>query len=104
MVRCSRIIARDRLRGPGPGDVRGGNPPMRRGIVTILSATAVTSAVVAMAGFAAPAYASPTLPGKAHLGQSLPVVATDSFAGYEDSGRDFRFIHAVISVPNQPAP
>lgn len=77
---------------------------MRRGIVTILSATAVTSAVVAMAGFAAPAYASPTLPGKAHLGPSLPVVATDSFAGYEDSGRDFRFIHAVISVPNQPSP
>jgi hypothetical protein len=77
---------------------------MRRGIVTTLSATAVTGAVMAMTGFAAPAYARATPPGKAHAGRSLPVTATDSFAGYEDSGRDFRFINAVISVPNQPQP
>jgi hypothetical protein len=77
---------------------------MRRGIVTVLSATAVTGAVLAMASVAAPAYAKATSPGKMHAGGSLPVVATDSFAGYEDSGRNFRFIHAVISVPNQPAP
>jgi hypothetical protein len=78
---------------------------MRRGIATILSATAVTSAVMAIAGFAAPAYAGSTAapPGKAHEAQSLPVIATSSFAGYEDSNRDFRFIHAVISVPNQPS-
>jgi len=77
---------------------------MRRGIVTMLSATAVTSAVMAMAGFAAPAHAGTRLapPGKAHAAQSLPVTATVSYAGYEASNRDFRFIHAVISVPNQP--
>src|SRR5437899_1469157 len=89
---------------PGPGRRhKGGNPPMRRGIVTMLSATAVTSAVMAMAGFAAPAYARATPAEKAHEGRSLPVIATSSYVGYEDSNRDFRFIHAVISVPNQPS-
>ena len=79
---------------------------MRRGIVTMLSATAVTSAVMAIAGFAAPAYAGQRAapPGKAHEAQSLPVIATSSYAGYEFSTRDFRYIHAVISVPNQAAP
>ena len=77
---------------------------MRRGIVTMLSAAAVTSAVMAIAGFAAPAYAGQRAapPGKAHEAQSLPVIATSSYAGYELSTRDFRFIHAVISVPDQP--
>jgi hypothetical protein len=77
---------------------------MRRGIVTMLSAAAVTSAVMAITGFAAPAHASTRAapPGKAHEAQSQPVIATSSYAGYEASGRDFRFIHAVISVPNQP--
>ena len=78
---------------------------MRRGIVTMLSATAVTSAVMAMAGFAAPAHASirAVPPGKAHEAQSRPVIPTSSYAGYEDSNRNFRFIHAVISVPSQSA-
>jgi hypothetical protein len=77
---------------------------MRRGIVTMLSAAAVTSAVMAITGFAAPAHASTRAvpPGKAHEARSQPVIATSSYAGYEASGRDFRFIHAVISVPNQP--
>jgi hypothetical protein len=77
---------------------------MRRGIVTILSATAVTSAVMAIAGFAAPASAGTRAapPGKAHEAQSLPVIATSSYAGYEASARNFRYIHAVISVPDQP--
>ena len=76
---------------------------MRRGIVTMLSAMAVTGAVMAIAGFAAPAYAGQraALPGKAHEAQSLPVIATSSYAGYELSTRNFRYIHAVISVPNQ---
>jgi hypothetical protein len=79
---------------------------MRRGAVTMLSAAAVTSAVMAIAGFAAPAHASTTAapPGKAHEAQSLPVIATSSYAGDEFSTRDFRFIHAVISVPNQAPP
>lgn len=77
---------------------------MRRGIATMLSATAVTSAVMAIAGFAAPAQAGtrPVPPGNVHATQSRPVVPTLSYAGYEDSGRDFRYIHALISVPNQP--
>jgi hypothetical protein len=77
---------------------------MRRGIVTVLSAAAVTSAVMATAGFTAPAHASTRAAraGKAHEAQSLPVIATDSYAGYETSTRDFRYIHSVISVPNQP--
>lgn len=77
---------------------------MRRGIATILSATAVTSAVMAIAGFAAPASAGTRAapPGRAHEAQSLPVIATSSYAGYEASTRDFRYIHAVISVPDQP--
>jgi hypothetical protein len=74
---------------------------MRRGIVTMLSAAAVTSAVIAAGGFAVPAQAAQ---GKAHQAQSLPVIATSSYAGYEFSTRDFRYIHAVISVPNQAAP
>lgn len=77
---------------------------MRRGIVTMLSATAVTSTVLAIAGFAAPAQAGtrPVPPGHVHATQSRPVVPTLSYAGYEDSGRDFRYVHAVISVPDQP--
>jgi hypothetical protein len=74
---------------------------MRRGIVNMLSAAAVTSAVIAVGGFAVPAQAAQ---GKAHEAQSLPVIATSSYAGYEFSTRDFRYIHAVISVPNQAAP
>jgi hypothetical protein len=76
---------------------------MRRGIVTMLSATAVTGTVIAIAGFAAPASAGQRAApqGKAHEAQSLPVIATSSYAGYEFSTRDFRYIHAVISVPNQ---
>lgn len=30
------------------------------------------------------------------------MIATDSFGGYEASGRDFRYIHALIVVPNAP--
>ena len=76
---------------------------MRRGIVTMLSATAVTGTVIAIAGFAAPAYAGQRAapPGKAHEAQSLPVIATSSYAGYEFSTRDFRYIHAVIAVPDR---
>ena len=79
---------------------------MRRGIVTMLSAAVVTGAVMAIAGFAAPAYAGQRAapPGKAHEAQSLPVIATSSYAGYEFSTRNFRYIHAVIAVPNQAAP
>ncbi len=77
---------------------------MRKGIVTVLSATAVATVVMAMAGFPAPAHASTTAApqGKAHEAQSRPVIATSSYAGNEASTRDFRFIHAVISVPDQP--
>jgi hypothetical protein len=74
---------------------------MRRGIVTILSAAAATSAVLATAGLAAPGYASAAA-GREHEASSLPVIATESYAGYQESGRDFRFIHALISVPDQP--
>ncbi len=78
---------------------------MRRGVATIRSATAVASVVMAVAGFAAPAHAGTLAapPGKAHEAQSLPVIATSSYAGVEASTRDFRFIHAVISVPEQSA-
>jgi hypothetical protein len=77
---------------------------MRRGIVTMLSATAVTSAVMAIAGFAAPAQAGTRAvpPGRAHEAQSRPVIPSFSYAGYEDSGRDFRYVHALISVPDLP--
>jgi hypothetical protein len=78
---------------------------MRRGIVTILSAAAATSAVMAVTGFTAPAHAGTTaaMRGKVHEAQSRPVIPTSSYAGYEDSNRNFRFIHAVISVPDQSA-
>jgi hypothetical protein len=77
---------------------------MRRGIATTLSAAAVTSAVIVIAGAAAPSYAGTrgAPPGKAHAAQPLPVTASFSYAGYEASGRDFRYVSALISVPNQP--
>jgi hypothetical protein len=43
---------------------------MRSGIVTMFSAAAVTSAVMATAGFAAPAYASAAPHAKVHQAQS----------------------------------
>jgi hypothetical protein len=77
---------------------------MRRGIATTLLATAATSAVIVIAGAAAPSYAGTRAapPGKAHGAQPLPVTASDSFAGYEASGRNFRYVNALISVPDQP--
>jgi hypothetical protein len=69
----------------------------------------ITSTLVITAATAAFAFAGPGVAGAAVTRQAappgaspLPVIATDSFGGYEASGRDFRYIHALIVVPNAP--
>ncbi len=73
---------------------------MRSRITSMLVTTAATAAfAVAGPGLAGAAVGRPAAPPPA---SSLPVIATDSFGGYEASGRDFRYIHALIVTPDAP--
>ena len=73
---------------------------MRSRITSMLVITAATAAfAVAGPGLAGAAVARPATPSPT---PSLPVIATDSFGGYEASGRDFRYIHTLIVTPNAP--
>jgi hypothetical protein len=84
-----------------PGAHKGGEP-MRRCITRILAAASMAGAATAVLGVAAGAAGAAARPAAAFQGASLPVVATSSYGGYQASGRDFRYIHAAIMVPNAP--
>lgn len=75
---------------------------MRRRITRALVTTAAAGATIATLGFAAAgsAGASVTHPAKVHQSSSVPVISTHSYGGYEASGRDFRYISALIRVPD----
>jgi hypothetical protein len=80
---------------------------MRRGIfrafLAAAAATALTTAGLAVAGAAgasvAPRPAAAHHPARAHAALG-PTIATFSYAGYEASGRDFRYIQALMRVPD----
>jgi hypothetical protein len=70
---------------------------MRRRIARAFAATVAAGATITTLGFTAAGAASAAA---AQPGQSRPVVATTKFAGYEGSGRDFRYVAATIRVPD----
>ena len=74
---------------------------MRSRIMSRLAAAAAAGATATTLGFAAAgaASAATAAPARAH-GTTLPVMATTSQAGYEASGRDFRYISSTLTVPD----
>lgn len=73
---------------------------MRRRITRALVTTAAAGATIASLGLTTAGAASAT-PVKAHAAKATtPIIATHSFAGYEASGRDFRYVSALIRVPD----
>jgi hypothetical protein len=74
---------------------------MRRRITRALVTTAAAGATIATLGFTAAGAASASA-HQAHQGPPtpFPVIATHSYGGYEASGRDFRYIQALIRVPD----
>lgn len=71
---------------------------MRTRITRAFLTAAAAGATIATVGFtaAAPAGAAAARPAQA----SMPVITTTSFGGYEASGRSFRYINALIRVPD----
>ncbi len=74
---------------------------MRIRIMSRLVAAAAAGATAMTVGFAAAGAASAATagPARAH-GTTLPTVATTSAAGYEASGRYFRYIASTLTVPD----
>ena len=76
---------------------------MRRRIVRAFAATIAAGATVTAVGLAAAGAASAAPARPAQPSQALgPTIATFSYAGYEASGRDFRYITSLIRVPDMP--
>jgi len=75
---------------------------MRRRIVRALAATIAAGATVTTVGLAAgAASAAPARPAQSRAALG-PTIATLSYAGYQASGRDFRYITSLIRVPDMP--
>ncbi len=74
---------------------------MRSRIMSRLAAAAAAGATATTLGFAAAGAASAATAAPARAdGTTLPVMATTSQAGYEASGRDFRYIASTLTVPD----
>ncbi|HWG64671.1 MAG TPA: hypothetical protein VG253_23545 [Streptosporangiaceae bacterium] len=77
---------------------------MRRRITRTLIAAAAAGATAATLGFAAVGAAGASVNSTAsHKGTTLPTIASLSTAGYQTSGRDFRYISALLTVPDFPS-
>ncbi len=75
---------------------------MRTRIIRASLAAAAAGATITTLGFAATGAASAAVAGRAMPGQVVgSVIASTSFAGYETSGRNFRYVTATITVPDQ---
>jgi hypothetical protein len=72
---------------------------MRRRIIRASLAAAAAGATITTLGAAGAASAAVT--GRTQPSATRPVIASFSYAGYEASGRDFRYVHALITVPDQ---
>jgi hypothetical protein len=73
---------------------------MRRRITRTLFAAAAAGVTVSTLGFAAGGAASAAVSSKAQPATIGTTIATTSSAGYEASGRDFRYISSTITVPD----
>jgi hypothetical protein len=73
---------------------------MRRRITRTLFAAAAAGVTVSTLGFAAGGAASAAVSAKAQPATIGTTIATTSTAGYEASGRDFRYISSTITVPD----
>jgi len=73
---------------------------MRRRITRTLFAAAAAGVTVSTLGFAAGGAASAAVSAKAQPATMGSTIATTSTAGYEASGRDFRYISSTITVPD----
>ena len=73
---------------------------MRRRITRTLVAAAAAGVTVGTLGFTAAGAASAAVSSKAQPGTIGTTIASTSSAGYEASGRDFRYITSTIRVPD----
>ena len=73
---------------------------MRRRITRTLFAAAAAGVTVSTLGFSAAGAASAAVATKAQPATIGTTIATTSQAGYEASGRDFRYISSTITVPD----
>ena len=73
---------------------------MRRRITRTLVAAAAAGVTVSTLGFAAAGSASAAVSSKAQPATIGTTITSTSSAGYEASGRDFRFITSTITVPD----
>ena len=73
---------------------------MRRRITRTLFAAAAAGVTVSTLGFAAAGSASAAVSSKAQPATIGTTIASTSSAGYEASGRDFRYISSTIRVPD----
>jgi hypothetical protein len=73
---------------------------MRRRITRTLFAAAAAGVTVSTLGFTAAGAASAAVATKAKPATIGTTIATTSTAGYEASGRDFRYISSTITVPD----
>ena len=73
---------------------------MRRRITRTLMAAAAAGVTVGTLGFAAGGAASAAVSSKAQPTTMGSTIASTSSAGYEASGRDFRYISSTITVPD----
>src|SRR5882757_1939543 len=73
---------------------------MRRRITRTLFAAAAAGVTVSTLGFTAGGAASAAVSSKAQPATIGTTIATTSTAGYQASGRDFRYISSTITVPD----
>jgi hypothetical protein len=73
---------------------------MRRRITRTLFAAAAAGVTVSTLGLTAVGAASAAATGAAHTASIGTTLASTSKAGYEASGRDFRYISSTITVPD----
>jgi len=73
---------------------------MRRRITRTLFAAAAAGVTVSTLGFTAVGAANAAVAGTARMQTIGTTIATRSQAGYEASGRDFRYISSTITVPD----
>src|SRR6267154_5818550 len=82
-----------------PG-VTGGNLPMRSRIMSALVATAAAGATATTLGLTAAGAANAAVTTQAKPSMIGTTIGSTSSAGYEASGRDFRYISSTITVPD----
>ena len=73
---------------------------MRSRIMSAFVATAAAGAAATTLGLAAAGTASATVTTRAHPAAMGSTIGSTSSAGYEASGRDFRYISSTITIPD----